>query len=215
MPRPGGAAQALGELLHLHIRLVPRRIHGRGLGGVEHVDPGLPGQARVPVQVPGIAPQIFLGPELGGIDKEAHHQAVAAVLPYSIRLRCPRWKKPMVGTRTTFRPWPRHCRAQACISLGVADDLHKKTPDRFSGGLAALRVSVRLQPDPSSGLKTINFYHIAENCQYFVGFSRVRRPGPRFSVGLMGTKVHRRGPRATVRHTPTAGRRFCVRRFRR
>jgi hypothetical protein len=43
--------------------------------------------------------------------------------------------------------------------LGVADYVHKKTPDLILWGVATLRVSVRRWPDPSSRLKPLNFYH--------------------------------------------------------
>jgi len=48
-----------------------------GCRGEEHIHSHLLGQPGVPLQVPGITLQVLGGPELGGIDEQAHHQPVA------------------------------------------------------------------------------------------------------------------------------------------
>ena len=105
VPRPGGAAQALGELLHLHVSLVARGIHGRGLRGVEHVHARFPGQGRVPLQVPGIARQVLVGAELRRVDEEADHQPVAAGLAVLHQAQVPPVEKAHGGHQGDFQPW--------------------------------------------------------------------------------------------------------------
>ena len=51
-----------------------------GRRAIQHVHPGIIGQGRVPLQVPGISLQVLIGAELRGVDEEAHHQAVAGGL---------------------------------------------------------------------------------------------------------------------------------------
>jgi hypothetical protein len=76
--RAPGPAQPLGEAGDLDEGLVTRRIHPRRGGGEHRVHPDTGALRQVTLQVARVAAQILGGPELAGVDEDAHHRAVGA-----------------------------------------------------------------------------------------------------------------------------------------
>jgi len=128
MPGPGPAAEPVLEVPDFHIRFIPGREHRLRLRAKDDIDPFPFQESGIPVEIPGIGPEILLRAELDRVDEDADDGDVRPHPALPDEAQMPLVKKPHGRDQSDLRP------AGAGLGRGRlhlrnrAKDLHDRDP---------------------------------------------------------------------------------------